>query len=210
MIKQCNNAGLTLTELIVSSMLIGIVISGVTAFSFALKETERSTSKSSLLAMKTAAAMSMMKKDIEAAVGSYDNRGVLSFSGGGEASVCLRHDTDGNPMDYTNDNWRCYFNATNYTIYRCPYKTTTPTNITTSSCAGTGTEMVNFVPGLWPGTSNWVNFQPVNYPSDTTLRLDYVLLILNTGKYDASAPYDPLDQPYTVLRAQIAPINHSW
>lgn len=81
---------LTLTELLVSTILMGIVMTGVAAFSLFVKQARDSTGKGTILAVQTATAMHYMVADANKAVGDSSDRGVVSSAG--QESVCFRHD----------------------------------------------------------------------------------------------------------------------
>ncbi|MBF0384673.1 MAG: type II secretion system protein [Candidatus Omnitrophica bacterium] len=113
---------ITLTELLVASVLIGIVMLGVITFSFTVKNIQVSTQRSSSLSAKIASAMSYLRQDAYSAVGYFDpgwsepnnppgiSAGVYKgFTAPTNSSICFRHDTDGDPSLFTTDQWRCYF-----------------------------------------------------------------------------------------------------
>ncbi|MBI5415356.1 MAG: prepilin-type N-terminal cleavage/methylation domain-containing protein, partial [Candidatus Omnitrophica bacterium] len=67
--------GLTLTELLVATILMGIVMAGVASFSLVVKQAGETTSSGTVLAIQTAAAMHYIKEDALSAVGDNSNRG---------------------------------------------------------------------------------------------------------------------------------------
>ena len=69
--------GLTLTELLVATILIGIVMTGVSAFSVFVKQARDSTGSGTILAVQTATAMHYMVQDANKAVGDSSDRGSL-------------------------------------------------------------------------------------------------------------------------------------
>ncbi len=110
--------GLTLTELLVASILMGIVMVGVAAFSLFVKQARDSTVSGTILAVQTAAAMHYMAADANKAVGDSGDRGVVVDAPGG-VSICFRHDTN-NPASYSDDTWACYwYDAASDALWRC-------------------------------------------------------------------------------------------
>lgn len=101
-----HKSGITLTELLVASILIGIVMIGVASFSVSIQQLQTATNRSSLIAMRATAAMNRMAKDAYTAVGDEADRGVETR---GTQSVCFRQDDDNDPSSYTGDIWVCYF-----------------------------------------------------------------------------------------------------
>ncbi|MCK5178564.1 MAG: prepilin-type N-terminal cleavage/methylation domain-containing protein, partial [Candidatus Omnitrophica bacterium] len=69
MINTMDKKGITLTELIVASILIGIVMIGVAAFSASIEQLHTSTNRSTILTMKTTATMNHITRAAYLAVG---------------------------------------------------------------------------------------------------------------------------------------------
>lgn len=108
--------GLTLTELLVATILIGIVMTGVAAFSVFIKQARDSTGKGTILAVQTATAMHYLAEDANKAVGDSSARGVAFTS---PESICFRHDVS-DPAVYTDDIWACYwYNAASDALWKC-------------------------------------------------------------------------------------------
>ena len=114
------NKGVTLTELIVSTILIGIVMLGVVSFSMTIKNLQESSTQTGLQTMQVTAALRYLTRDIMLAVGEESNRGIITYQNGLNQSICLRHDLN-NPVtigDYSDDTWYCYYHGTSYDIHR--------------------------------------------------------------------------------------------
>ena len=190
--------GLTLTELLVATILIGIVMTGVSAFSVFVKQTRDSTGKGTILAVQTATAMHYLAADANKAVGDSGNRGVVS----GGPSICFRHDTN-NPASYTDDTWACYwyynvFNALWKCVDRNEGATIPPTDFT--DCQ-TGTGEVKLVT-LDPAATNY--FAVVD---DANGRFDYVDITLNTIANPAQAA-STIANPTYKLFTRVSPPAH--
>lgn len=96
---------LTLTELLVATILIGIVMAGVASFSLFVKQAQYSTSAGTILAVQTATAMHYIEEDALRAVGDSGNPGILYND---STSICFRHDVN-DPASYNEDLWKCYW-----------------------------------------------------------------------------------------------------
>ncbi len=114
------NKGLTLTELLVASILMGIVMTGVAAFSFFIKQARDSTGAGTILAVQAATAMHYLVEDANKAVGDNSDRGVVSgTSGAALGSICFRHDTN-DPASYADDTWACYwYRSLDRSLWKC-------------------------------------------------------------------------------------------
>lgn len=102
--------GLTLTELLIASILIGIVMVGAVSIDYALRMSQKTTSQDSLLAMKVSAAMMQITRDAMKTVGDDTDSGVSNDDFGPIRNICFRYDADGDPNNYTGDEWTCYSN----------------------------------------------------------------------------------------------------
>ncbi len=195
-----NKKALSLTELLVSSVLIGIVMVGVAAFSLATKQTRDSTSRATVLSIQTAAALNFVKADAMKAVGDNVNRGVVTGSQGTSRSICFRHD-DNDPTSYAGDTWQCYFSDSSL-LYRC----TAPT-------AGVPPAPTDFALGCNQGTGAvfLVQLSQTDFTAVTddaaTGRFEYISIFLNTI-YDPADAADPILNPTYSLSTRIKPPGH--
>lgn len=208
-----NRKGVTLTELIVSSVLVGIIMIGVVSFNFAMKRIEESSSRISILSANAATFLSMIKKDAMKATGYIDDSGVRTFQSGGNRCICFRHDEDDDPNDYDGDVWKCYLKGGNDYVTRKTFGNThgngaIPTNTGSCGSAGGGaqlmrnliaidsTEFYN-VPGgcgtCAAGTQNLMEYIEINF----------------TAIYDPASGYDPLNNPTVDIRTRVNPIAHN-
>ena len=98
--------GITLTELIVASILVGIIMIGVISFSFTLKQLQTSTNNSTILAMHTSALMSDIERNAMLASGNLNNKGIdVSLD---KKSISFRQDLAGTPDNPDDDKWFIY------------------------------------------------------------------------------------------------------
>ena len=72
-----NSNGLTLTELLIVTILLGVFMMGVASFDFAFKQATQVSSDSSFEAMRISAAMLYISKDAAMAVGNARDPGVV-------------------------------------------------------------------------------------------------------------------------------------
>jgi len=200
-VKNKNQNGLTLTELIVSSVLVSIVMLAVVAFNFAIKQIEGATNASNIVAMRSNATVSAITRDASMAVGDSIDRGILFYPAlppsGNRRSLCFRHDTDGDPSDYTGDTWVCYWHDNDLELWRCE-NPSAPIPITTfAQCDGLNTHYLQL-------TEN--EFYSV--VEDANNRLEYVEITINT-RFDANKSMHNVTNPDYTITTRISPISHS-
>lgn len=193
-------SALTLTELLVSTILIGIVMTGVAAFSLFVKQARDSTSEGTILAVQTATAMHYMVEDANKAVGDSGARGVVNSVG--QESICFRHDAN-DPTSYADDTWACYwYDAASDALWKCATRTAVagapPVNF--ADCqAGTGE--VRLVT-LDPEAPDY--FEVVN---DANGRFQYVDITINTIA-DPGQAASTIANPTQRLFTRVSPPAH--
>lgn len=193
--------GLTLTELLVSTILIGIVMTGVAAFSVFIKQARDSTGAGTILAVQTATAMHYIAEDALRAVGDSSNRGVL-FDSMTRRSVCFRRDVS-DPASYTEDIWACYwYNALSNALWKCTDRdagaTIPPDDF--GDC-DRGSDTIKLVT-LNPAATDY--FEVVD---DANGRFNYVDITLNTIANPAQAA-DTINNPTYQLFTRVSPPAH--
>jgi len=109
---------MTLIELLIASILIGIVMIGVLAFNLSIKRIQESTDKDTLIMMRTQASLTRMARDASMAIGDTTDRGIIILPEGALTSVSFRHDRNNTPSDYTDDTWVIYYTS-GTTLYTC-------------------------------------------------------------------------------------------
>jgi hypothetical protein len=191
---------LSLTELLVSSVLIGIVMVGVAAFSLATKQMRDSTSRATVLSIQTAAALNFIATDAMKAVGDNADRGVVTGSQATRRSICFRHDVN-DPTSYADDTWQCYFNDSSR-LYRCDEPTAgvppAPTDFNNDCNQGNG--------AIFLAQLSQTDFAGIVNDAATG-RFQYVSVSLNTI-YDENAAADPIQNPTYALSTRISPPGH--
>lgn len=179
-------------ELLIATVLITIVMAGVVAFSYGVKSMQDSTSRASVLAMRSTALMSRMSRDISLAVGYIDNQGIVVSGPGDE--IAVRQDVGGTPANYTDDEWFIYrFDSGTYELEVCEHSND-------STCSTSWTMLSNQVEDCeFSLTAN----------SDPAAPQFSVHVILNTA-YTPGGVADPLENPTVSLSTDISPAGHSW
>jgi prepilin-type N-terminal cleavage/methylation domain-containing protein len=116
---------MTLTELLVASILISIVMIGAVSIDYAIRRSRNSISSSTLMATQISAAMKQITRDAGLAVGDITNPGIVFDNTLDDINICFRIDSPGTPGNYTDDTWTCYSQGdsspghTEKQIYRC-------------------------------------------------------------------------------------------
>jgi hypothetical protein len=186
--------GLTFTELLVASILIGIVMIGVASFSFVVKQMEGATNKSTLLSMRLSGAMSQMRQDALLTVGDSSSAGIQTYSNGAIRAICFRHDVN-NPASYADDTWACYYYGNpDDVLKRCDNPPTVPP--TSDGQCNAAPDVRQFI-----SLSN-IDFFNIVYDSDG--RLDFIEMTL-TSLYDLSQSVHPVNNPEQTLTTRVSP-----
>ena len=199
--------GMTLTELLVASTMIGILMIGTVSFSFAIKRLQNSTNRSAILAMKMNAAMAEISQDATLAVGNAADQGVYAWTNNKDTnSICFRQDLPNTPWNYTDDAWVCYFHDGSFDIQRCPGTTHSfPPACTMRSqcCADVPSSKQTQLLSITKSVSEYAEI--VN---DINGRFEYIKLNL-TSRYDKNSPIHPITNPQYTLTTRISPPGHS-
>ena len=116
------NNGLTLTELLIASIVVGIVMVGVAAYSTSIKNVQDTTIKAARVNLQLSSALKMMKNDLSLATGNITDYGIqYDANAPGGTVICARQDDDSTPADFTDDMWICWFkgNGAGNPLRRC-------------------------------------------------------------------------------------------
>lgn len=186
---------LTLTELLVSTILMGIVMTGVAAFSLFVKQARDSTGSGTILAVQTATAMHYLVADANKAVGDSGDRGIITSSAS-TGGICFRYDNNNPPTAiYADDIWSCYYVGSSYGLHKCgPTSPVPPTN--GSQCNSPRIKLVELADRNY--------FKVVD---DADGRFQYVDIPLNTIA-DRGRPADTIANPTYQLFTRISPPAH--
>ncbi len=190
--------GLTLTELLVSTILIGIVMLGVVGFSLSIKQFQDSASRTTTLRMRLASAMDLLVEDAKLAVGDTINPGIAVYQNSTDQSICFRHDVN-DPSSYADDIWICYYHGTTYSLYR--YVGTSSANVPCSSastCSVGTTSIEHVIDLVHEGDGEFFQFL-----SDGSIEFT-----IKTS-YEPSKLSHPIDNPEYSLTTRVMPLAHS-
>lgn len=203
-----NKKGLSLTELLIASVLIGIVMVGVMAFNFSVKSIEDTSTKASLTALRASQALGFLKRDAETATGDASDPGIVhGINAGGDPSICFRQDKSipVTPGIYTDDTWVCFYVETDQ-LKRCanlPAAAAVPLYTDATCTTATG----KTIPPLIDLTDK--NFFTVAKTIDGALtRISSVTFTITT-RYDTSTGASVLENPTYTLTTKVSPIAHS-
>lgn len=203
-----NNRGITLAELLVASVMIGIVIVGVASFSLAIRNMENSTNRTVVISLKTKTAMAILVKDASLAVGDPLDNGIATYDVGGNRSICFRQDADNEPSTYTGDLWTCYFQdatgALDGPLESCGTFPSASGNVPVQDNVDCDAgSLRKDILDLEDGAPIWYDVI-----LDGSGRLGYIRLDLQTI-YNPSLPENPITNPRYTIHTKIVPQGHS-
>jgi len=218
--------GLTLTELIVACVLIGIVMIGVVSFSLTIKQIQGSSSKLAILKMQTIAAVKEMSRDASMAIGDQNDPGVVVDTLNTPPQfISFRHDLSRTPETYTDDTWSIYmFNGNTIagldanSLYKCTHADdpltpeTAPFDPFVLTEAGvdcgdpdtfTNTSIllnnIDYVAGVQDGIS-------ANFVTANQLYTDFTVNVI----YIPGQTFHRADNPIYSVNSKVIPLAHSW
>jgi len=199
-----NERAITLTELVVASAMIGIVMVGVASFGSSISQLQSSTSRSVILGMRAKSVLARISDDAFATIGDNEDLGYRwRMQGPNSRSICFRHDVASTPSDYTDDTWTCYWRDNDDILFLCgPNPTVSPnTPGNAVQCDGTGSRRRL----LELRQRNFFNVvrQPI-VAGDFNRRLDYFEFEIFT-LFDPSLTENPITNPRYDVTAQISP-----
>ncbi len=204
-----NNRGLTLTELLVATILMGIVMLGIISVDYGIKQMSKSTSNTAFLKMYTSATLQDIARNASLITGNSTDPGFLInpkrfyFRQDINATTQAANNT---PADTSDDAWICYDQsqggANSVNIYRCRFNSPV---VTTKDCfdvlaigrttIGTAVDSTLDIQGIVD------NIAPTQ---------KYYLEISITNRKDPSLAADPLTNPEVTLSTRVDPVSRSW
>ncbi len=122
MLQLTQKKGVTLTELLISTMLIGMVMMGVVSVDYATKQSQIRTTRKSLIAAQVGGMMADITKNLTLATGNASNpstttgvrANTMSGDWGTSTDLCIRRDVNmagaelNTPTNLGDDSWVCY------------------------------------------------------------------------------------------------------
>ncbi len=199
--RLSQSKGLTLTELIVAVILVGIVMLAVAAMDVAMRQVHQTSSKDAQVKMKVSSALLHLANNVTVATGMSQDPGIViePIMTGNSHRVYIRKD-GGDPATYDDDQW-IHYDVIEYVtpedgvdVIFCPQSedpdldpTCFAPEITLANVSSMFTELAQY--GVSGGFHVKVSIE---------------------SRYDNSLPYDPLDNPQYRLDSKIIPLQHTW
>ncbi len=200
-----NESAVTLLELILSSILVGVVILGVVSIDFAIRRNQQTTSRSSILAMQTSAVMLRITKEASLAIGYESNPGI-AVNADPSIKLCIRKEdnTPSTPGDYTDDTWFCFqYNAAAYNMIGCTVNEADAKG-SLNPCNSASAVIDNSVQDTMSGKMANASF---NWVASAT---DFYIGVSLTARHNPAAPRNPITNPQFILNTRVRPLSHSW
>lgn len=117
--KRKRQDGLTLAELLITIMIVGIVMMGMVSVDYALRSSEQQQTRTSVATLRTSAVLQDIVTTATQAFGDSATRCIQMANLTTDATnyICMYRDF-GTPSDYSDDSWLCYTrNGTN--VHKC-------------------------------------------------------------------------------------------
>ena len=114
---------MTLTELMIATILVGIVMAGVVSVDFGIRNMRGSASKMNDAMSNVSVAMLRITQDAQQTTGDRTDVGVSWSTLNQTRAICFRQEATSPTLnDYSDDTWTCYTHQTTSlppTLYRC-------------------------------------------------------------------------------------------
>ncbi len=188
--------GLTLTELLLATVMIGIVMGGVAVWSTSMKQMRTTSQTTRYTDMKLAAVMKAIRKDAELAVGDASDLGIQYVTVSPRIGICFRHDTGATPADYSDDIWACWYHHSSSPGLRRCYDTpvgSVPTN-TNAKCDNAASTRDYF-------ELDNEEFYNVNFDGNG----NFENVTFSLTAHDTRRAQDPLQNPSKTVIASVSP-----
>ncbi|MBF0531809.1 MAG: prepilin-type N-terminal cleavage/methylation domain-containing protein [Candidatus Omnitrophica bacterium] len=203
--RMSSNA-LTLIELLVASILVGIVMLGIVSFSQTMKQMHVTTQRSAVPAARVAAALAQITADAHTAIGNAADPGIcvnaancLDFSNYTDLLCFRRANPAGNPTD-----WVCYQRDNQNRIWRCP--------VALGGVLQCAAEAGAYAKPFLQTSTNAPFYTIVNTTTSTDTSVSktfYLTLTLTTREFPGQA-VDPMQNPEVSLETNVTPYGQSW
>lgn len=181
---------MTLTELIVASVLMGIMMVGLVSVDLAVRNSRTAAVSDTSLAIQTQAAMLRITNDAMKAVGNSSDPGVSSTPN----FLCFRQDTDNNPNTFSGDTWVCY-DKDGDDLDRCAPPAP-------QHCLDTTNGYLNIL------LNKTVDFTYNFYIDGGTKKL-YIDISM-TNRFDPASAAHPVTNPDYTLSTHVSPPGHGY
>lgn len=168
--------GLTLAELLVTGMIIGVIMIGMVSVDHAIRTQELQQSRASITAIRTSAVLHDIVATATQAYGDVTTRCIQMANLTTDATnyICVYRDF-GTPSDYSDDSWQCYTRHAN-NIHKC----------TRTLVSGKGV-CLNTDPII--GTVTIDSFNAPDTPVVVSTSPDFYFQITLKNRYDPTRPF---------------------
>ena len=188
---------MTLTELLVSTALIGIVMLGVVSVEYASKRAQENISRKSIVTARVSSMILHIVKNAALTGGDVTNVGIQTGGTGNSSYSCFRQDIPQTPGDYSDDTWVCYTLRTTNVLYTCNNQPS-PT-----FCADANPTIRT----LGSATAFTVTYTPDSSTQDNTVTISLTSLYDCSSSYDAG---DPTKNPRVIMTAEANPLGQTY
>ncbi len=187
--KNKNCSGLTLAELVVASVIVGLIMVGIASMDIGVRNMFEGASKNAIVTTRVSILINHIARNLSKAAGDYNDTGVYVGNLSGKTAIWYREDADGDPSNYTRDQWYVYvFNGNpDYDVDYC-----------TSPNAGGGCSII--VQTL--GNGSITAFTPTLIDSNATY--DFKVSLSITAVFDPSSAVDDIDNPQYNITSDIS------
>ena len=203
-------SGLSLLELVITTMVVAIIVVGIASMEVALRQSEKSTSRNALLAMRTSGLMFHIRKNIELATGDATSPGVVctTVDLNGDClpadTLYIRQENQALPVatrtvNYNDDIWFRYRHLADHSLLFCRTDRVGDLNPVGSDCA----------PGVIEENLGAL-FSMDIHPQMDRVAQDFFIQVTLRNRIDMARPADPFDNPQLNLTTNISPLSSSF
>lgn len=189
---------MTLTELLVATAMVGVIIVGVMSADYAIRRMQNTSSSDYYLTARASSVMLHLTRDALRAVGDAGDQGIEYDDTGAERGICFRYDDQNTPEDYSDVLWNCYNHDASLDLYRSP-----------GLAAADFTTYTDFVLPLCPEAYNGHvagDFFEVHLGGGGQIEaIDFFVISV----MDQSQAVDPVRNPVSYLTSSVTPAGFS-
>lgn len=204
MVAYSTSKGITLSELLISVVLISMVALGVSSFAVAIRNLQSVTARSTRLALMLKSAVAELSQDAFLAIGTAKDMGIVTWTNGTDSSsICFRHDLPETPRDYADDSWVCYWHDGTGDLYRGINPRFDPSAGCTdeTSCFGGGEKRLVITVSDTSGPFSKIARNRLGQFDGVNISL--------TSRFDNTKPYHPVNNPEKSVSTFVSPPEHS-
>jgi Tfp pilus assembly protein PilV len=210
--KRLTNTAMTLAELIIASILVGIVTLGLIAAEQAVRMSRQSSHRDAQISAQLQSAMIKLNRDASSTVGDATDTGIYQYSSGNDRTICFRQ-AAGDANIYTDDVWNCWWTNTSSRILASCGPLANPL----TTCAGQAS-LFNWVT-LTLDATTYTTFYSVIDNTQAVItplapwyilnkKISYIQLDLRS-RFNPAANVNPIENPDYALNARISPTGLS-